>query len=90
MKKAQPELYSPEKSGGERSFGLAHCLNRTSRTGGGGLTGEGADAGGRAMVGAGAGLVMSWVSCCSWAVRPVRVVLMACSKTFCHSVSSWK
>ena len=91
MKKAQLELCSLEKSGGEGSFGLACCLDRASGTRGGGLTGgEGAGAGGRAIVGAGAGLVMSWVSCCSWAVRPARVVLMACSETFCHSVSSWR
>jgi len=89
LRKAQPELRSLEKSEGEGSFGLAYCLDRVSKTGGGGLTGgEGAGARGRAIVRAEVGLVMSWVSCCSWAVRPMRVVLMACSETFCRSVSS--
>ena len=91
LRKARPELCSLEKSGGERNFGFARCLNRASKTRGEGLTGgEGAGARGRAIVGAGAGLVMSWVSCCSWAVRPARVVLMTCSEMFCHSVSSWR
>jgi len=91
LRKAQPELCSLEKSGGEKSFGLAYCLDRASKTRGEGLTGEeGAGARGRAMVRAEAGLVMSWMSCCSWAVRPMRVVLMACSETFCRSVSSWR
>jgi len=89
LRKARPELCSPEKSRGERSFDLAHCLDRASETGSRELIGEeGAGAGGRVMVRVGAGLVMSWVSCCSWAIRPTRVVLIACSKTFCHSVSS--
>jgi len=35
LKKAQPELHSPEKSGGEGSFGLAHYLDRAARTRGG-------------------------------------------------------
>jgi len=91
LRKARPELRLPEKSGGERSFGLAHCLDRASETRGKKLIGgEGTDARDRAMVRVGAELVMSWVSCCSWAIRPTRVVLMACSKTFCHSVSSWR
>ena len=42
------------------------------------------------MVGAGVELVMSWVSCYSWAIRPARIVLMACSEMFCRSVSSWR
>ena len=88
MKKARPELHSPEKSGREGSFGLACCLDRASGTGGGGLIEEGMGVRGEAMVRAGAGLVMSWVSCYSWAVRSMRVVLMACSETFCHLVSS--
>ena len=75
----------------EGSFGLAYCLDGASGTGGEELTeGEGTGAGGRVMVRVGAGLVMSWVSCCSWAIRPTRVVLMACSETFCRSVSSWR
>jgi len=41
LKKAQPELRSPEKSGGERSFGLVHCLDGADRTEEGGLTGGG-------------------------------------------------
>jgi len=32
LKKARPELYLPEKSGGERSFGLAYCLDRAAGT----------------------------------------------------------
>ena len=32
-------LHSPEKSGGEGSFGLIHCLDRADGTGEGGLTG---------------------------------------------------
>ena len=88
LRKARPELRLPEKSGRERSFGLAHCLDRASETGGKELIGgEGTDTRGRAIVRVGAELVMSWVS---WAIRPTRVVLMACSKTFCHSVSSWR
>jgi len=60
LKKAQPELHSPEKSGGEGSFGLVCCLDRADRTGKGGLTG-GRDMGigGGAAVGAGAGPVIS-------------------------------
>ena len=89
LKKAQPKLCSPEKSGGERSFGLAHCLDRVAGTRGGGLTGGGgASTRGRVMVRVGAGLVISWVSCCNWAVSPTRVVLIVCSETFWHSVSS--
>jgi len=57
FKKAQPEVRSPEKSGGEGSFGLIRCLVGVDRTGEGGLTGEGD--GGGATVGAGAGPVIS-------------------------------
>jgi len=32
LKKARPELHLPEKSGGERSFGLVHCLDREAGT----------------------------------------------------------
>jgi len=55
LRKARPELHSPEKSGGEESFGLIRCLDRVDRTGKGGLTGS-RDGGikGRATVGAGA------------------------------------
>jgi len=64
LKKIQLELCSLEKSGEEGSFGLAYCLDKASRTRGGGLTGgEGVGTRGRAMVRAGVGLVMSWVSC---------------------------
>ena len=60
LKKAQLELCSPEKSGGERSLGLACCLDRAAGTIGGGLTeGEGVGIGGRVTVKARAGLVIS-------------------------------
>jgi len=60
LKKAQPEFCSPEKSGGERSFGLACCLGRVAGTGGGGLTGEkGMGIGGGATVRVETELVMS-------------------------------
>jgi len=50
----------PEKSGGEGSFGLAHCLDKVAGTRGDGLTGGGgADTGGGATVRAGGELVMS-------------------------------
>jgi len=39
LKKAQLELHSLEKSGGEGSFGLVYCLDGVDRTGEGGLTG---------------------------------------------------
>jgi len=53
LKKAQPELRSPEKSGGEGSFGPVRCLDRADGTGEGGLT-RGGDVGieGGATVGA--------------------------------------
>jgi len=55
LRKAHLELHLPEKSRGEGSFGLAHCLDKAAGAGEGGLTGGG-DAGivGRATVGAGA------------------------------------
>jgi len=55
LKKARPELYSPEKSGKEGSFGLICCLDEADGIGEGGLTG-GRDMGigGRVTVGAGA------------------------------------
>jgi len=55
LRKARLELRSPEKSGGEGSFGLVRCLDRAAGTGGGGLTG-GRDGGigGGATVGMGA------------------------------------
>jgi len=59
LRKAQLELHSLEKSRGERSFGLAFCLDKAAGTGEEGLT-RGGDTGigGRATVGAGAGLVI--------------------------------
>jgi len=65
LRKAHPELRLSEKSGGEGSFGLAHCLDEVARAGKGGLTREG-DVGirGGVTVGAGVGLVISWVICC--------------------------
>ena len=60
LKKARPELCSPEKSGGEGSFGLVRCLDGADGTGEGGLTGGGdVGIGGGATVGAGAGPVIS-------------------------------
>jgi len=41
LRKARPELRSPEKSGGEGSFGLVRCLDGVAGTGEGGLTGGG-------------------------------------------------
>jgi len=60
LRKAHLELRSPEKSGGEGSFGLAHCLDGAARAGEGGVT-RGGDMGigGRATAGAGAGPVIS-------------------------------
>jgi len=55
LKKARLELRSPEKSGGEGSFGLVRCLDGAVGTGEGGLTGGGdMGIGGGATVGAGA------------------------------------
>jgi len=60
LRKARPELHSPEKSGGEGSFGLAHCLDEATGAGKGGVTGGGdTGIGGRATVDAGAELVVS-------------------------------
>jgi len=53
LKKAQLELRSLEKSGGEGSFGLTCCLDGAAKTEGG------AGIGGGATVGARARLVMS-------------------------------
>jgi len=65
LRKARLELCLLEKSGGEGSFGLACCLDKVARAGEGGLTrGGDTDIRGRATVGAGAGLVISWVICC--------------------------
>jgi len=60
LRKAHLELRSPEKSGGERSFGLARCLDRAAGVGEGGVT-RGGDMGirGGATVRAGAGPVIS-------------------------------
>ena len=58
LRKARPELRSPEKSGGEGSFGLICCLDGAAGTREGGLTGDGDEGiGGRATVGT--GVVMS-------------------------------
>jgi len=55
LRKAHLELCSPEKSGGEGSFGLVRCLDGVAGTGKGGLT-RGGDRGigGRATVRTGA------------------------------------
>jgi len=58
LRKAHPELRSPEKSGGEGSFGLVCCLDRADGTGEGGLMGGG-DGGIRGRATIGAGVVMS-------------------------------
>jgi len=55
LKKARLELHSLEKSGGEGSFGLVHCLDGVDGTGEGELTGGGdVGIGGGATVRAGA------------------------------------
>jgi len=55
LRKARPELRSPEKSGGEGSFGLVRCLDGAAGTREGGLTGGGdGGIGGGATVGTGA------------------------------------
>jgi len=60
FKKTRPEVRSPEKSGGEGSFGLVRCLVEADGTGEGGLTGgEDVVTGGGATVGVGAGPVIS-------------------------------
>jgi len=58
LRKACLELRSPEKSGGEGSFGLVCCLDRVAGTGEEGLTGGG-DGGTRGGAAVGAGAVMS-------------------------------
>jgi len=58
LKKARPELCSPEKSEGEGSFGLIYCLDRAGRTNEGGLTG-GEDMGIRGGATVRVGAVMS-------------------------------
>jgi len=51
LRKAHLELHSPEKSGGEGSFGLVRCLDGTDGTREGELTGSGdVDIRGRATV----------------------------------------
>jgi len=50
LRKAHPELRSPEKSGGEGSFSLACCLDEAARAGEGGVT-----RGGDTDIGGGAG-----------------------------------
>jgi len=60
FRKARLELCLPEKSGGEGSFGLAHCLDGVAGAGEGGATGGGdMDIGGGATARAGVGPVMS-------------------------------
>ena len=55
LRKARLELRSLEKSGGEESFGLVHCLDGVDGTREGELTGGGdVGMGGGATVGAGA------------------------------------
>jgi len=58
LRKARPELRSPEKSGGEGSFGLVRCLDGVAGTREGGLTGGG-DRGIRGGATVGTGAVMS-------------------------------
>jgi len=58
LRKAHPKLRSPEKSGGEGSFGLICCLDGAAGTGEGGLTG-GRDGGIGGGVTVGTGVVMS-------------------------------
>jgi len=65
LRKACLELHLLEKSGGEGSFGLACCLDKVAGVEKRGLTREGnVGIGGRATVGIGAELVISWVICC--------------------------
>jgi len=60
LRKARPELHSPEKSGGEGSFDLICCLDGAAGARVGGIAGGGdAGIGGGATAGAGARLVTS-------------------------------
>jgi len=60
LRKAHPKLHSPEKLGGEGSFGLAHYLDGAAGAGEGGVTGErDMGIGGGATAGVGVGPVMS-------------------------------
>jgi len=60
LRKARPELCLLEKSGGEGSFGLAHCLDGVAGAGERVVTGGGdMGIGGGATAGVGVGLVMS-------------------------------
>jgi len=53
LRKARPELHLPEKSEGEGSFGLVHCLDGVDGTREGGLMGSrDRGIGGEATVGA--------------------------------------
>jgi len=54
LRKAQPELRSPEKSGGEGSFGLVRCLDGAARAGERGIA-RGRDIGIRGGATAGVG-----------------------------------
>jgi len=83
LRKARPKLRSLEKLGGEGSFGLICCLDGVAGAGEGGTTGEGdMSIGGRVTTRVEVGPVISWVSCCSWAVRPAKVALIVCSEAF--------
>jgi len=60
LRKARLKLRSPEKSVGERSFGLARCLDGAARAEERGLTGgEDTGIGGRVIVDARVELVIS-------------------------------
>jgi len=60
LRKAQPELRSPEKSGEEGSFGLVRCLDGVAEAGEGGVAGGGdMGIGGGATAEVGARPVMS-------------------------------
>jgi len=60
LRKARPELRSLEKSGGEGSFGLVHCLDGAAGAGEGGIAGgEDMGIGGGATARAGARPVTS-------------------------------
>jgi len=89
LRKARPELRSPDKSGEEGSFGLVCYLDGAAGTGEERITeGEDIGIGGGATAGVETGPVISSVSWCNWVVRPTRVVLIVCSEVFWHSVSS--